>query len=86
LQVAYAIGYPEPISVLVETFGTAKVAEEKIAAAVQKVFSFKPAAIIRELDLLKPIYRKTTQYGHFGKADLPWERVDKVEALKAAVG
>ncbi len=85
LQVAYAIGYPEPVSVWVDAMGTAKVAEEKIVQAVREVFSFKPANIVKQLDLLRPIYRETTNYGHFGKPDLPWEKLDKVEALKAAV-
>ncbi len=85
LQVAYAIGHPEPVSVYVDTQGTAKVAEDKIIAAVNKVFSFKPAAIVKQLNLLRPIYRQTTNYGHFGKADLPWEQTNKVAALRAAV-
>jgi S-adenosylmethionine synthetase len=85
LQVAYAIGHPEPVSIWVDAMGTAKMAEEKIAAAVRQVFSFKPAEIVRQLDLLRPIYRSTTNYGHFGKSDLPWEQTNKVAALKAAV-
>ncbi len=85
LQVAYAIGYPHPTSILVDTFGTGKVADEEIVKAVKKVFSFKPADIIKQLDLLKPIYKKSTNYGHFTKADLPWEKLDKVQALKNAV-
>ena len=85
LQVAYAIGYPEPVSIWVDAMGTAKVPEEKIAAAVRKVFSFKPAEIVRQLDLLRPIYRSTTNYGHFGKAELPWEQTNRVDALRAAV-
>ncbi|MBP6307188.1 MAG: methionine adenosyltransferase [Opitutaceae bacterium] len=84
LQVAYAIGYPEPVSIWVDAMGTAKISEEKIAEAVRKVFSFKPANIVKQLDLLRPIYRQTTNYGHFGKADLPWEQLNKVEALRAA--
>ncbi|HOY54809.1 MAG TPA: methionine adenosyltransferase [Opitutaceae bacterium] len=84
LQVAYAIGYPEPVSIWVDAMGTAKVSEEKISEAVRKVFSFKPANIVKQLDLLRPIYRQTTNYGHFGKADLPWEQLNKVEALRAA--
>jgi S-adenosylmethionine synthetase len=84
IQVAYAIGYPHPVSVFVDTFGTGKIADEKIAAAVQKVFSFKPADIIKQLNLLRPIYRETTNYGHFGKAGLPWETTSKVAALRAA--
>jgi len=85
LQVAYAIGYPEPVSVYVDTMGTGKVADEKIAAAVTQVFGFKPAEILRQLNLLRPIYRETTNYGHFGKAGLPWEQTNKVAALRAAV-
>lgn len=89
IQFAYAIGYPEPVSVLVDTFGTGKVAHEIIEKAVLEVFSFKPANIIKQLNLLRPIYRKTTNYGHFGKVDdldtFSWERTDKAEALKKAV-
>jgi len=87
VQFAYAIGYPLPVSVHVDTFGTCKVAEEKIIDAVQSVFGFKPAQIVAELDLLRPIYSKTTNYGHFGKKDpdLRWEVTDKVDALRAAV-
>jgi S-adenosylmethionine synthetase len=85
LQVAYAIGYPHPVSVFVDTMGTGTVADEKIARAVSKVFSFKPADIIRQLDLLRPIYRRTTNYGHFGKHGLPWEKTGKAAALRAAV-
>jgi S-adenosylmethionine synthetase len=89
IQFAYAIGYPEPVSVYVNTFGTAQggLTDEVITEAVQKVFSFKPADIVKQLNLLRPIYSKTTNYGHFGKidADLPWEKTDKVAALKKAV-
>ncbi|MSU46425.1 MAG: methionine adenosyltransferase [Lacunisphaera sp.] len=85
LQVAYAIGYPNPVSVYVDTMGTGKVRDEKIVRAVTKVFSFKPADIIRQLNLLRPIYRSTTNYGHFGKIGLPWEQTNKVAALRAAV-
>ena len=84
IQVAYAIGYPQPLSIAIDTFGTGKVSEEKIEKAVRKVFSFKPADIVKQLDLLRPIYKKTTNYGHFTKSDLPWEKTDKAEALKAA--
>ena len=86
LQVAYAIGHPHPTSIRVDTFGTGNFTEAEIEAAVKKVFSFKPADIIGQLDLLKPIYSKTTHYGHFTKADLPWEKLNKVAALKKAVG
>ncbi|MDQ8184863.1 methionine adenosyltransferase [Pelagicoccus sp. SDUM812002] len=85
LQVAYAIGYPEPVSITVETFETNSVPEEAIEKAVAEVFSFKPANIVKQLNLLRPIYRSTTNYGHFGKDGLPWEETNKVEALKKAV-
>jgi S-adenosylmethionine synthetase len=87
VQFAYAIGYPDPVSINVNTFGTNHVSEEKIEKAVTEVFSFKPAHIVRDLDLLRPIYLKTTNYGHFGKADpeITWERTDKAESLKSAV-
>jgi S-adenosylmethionine synthetase len=84
LQVAYAIGYPEPVSVWVDAMGTAKVPEAEITKAVQKVFSFKPANIVKQLDLLRPIYRSTTNYGHFGKPDLPWEQTNRTKELVAA--
>jgi S-adenosylmethionine synthetase len=88
IQFAYAIGYPDPVSVCVNTFGSGKVSDEAIERAVCEVFNFKPAAIIKQLNLLRPIYSKTTNYGHFGKndPDLTWEKPDKVEALKKAVG
>ncbi len=85
LQVAYAIGYPDPVSVYVDTMGTGKVSDERIARAVTKVFGFKPAEIVSQLNLLRPIYRQTTNYGHFGKAGLPWEQTNKIAALRAAV-
>ncbi|MFU8847882.1 MAG: methionine adenosyltransferase [Opitutales bacterium] len=85
LEVAYAIGYPYPTSIDVETFGTGKVSDAEIAAAAQKVFSFKPADIISQLDLLRPIYRQSTNYGHFAKEGLPWESTAKAEELKAAL-
>ncbi len=84
IQVAYAIGYPQPLSIAIETFGTSKIPEEKIEKAIRKVFSFKPADIIAQLDLLRPIYKKTTNYGHFTKSDLPWEKTDKAGELKKA--
>ena len=88
VQVAYAIGVARPMNVFVETFGTAKIAEELIAKAVGDVFDLRPAAIIHELDLRRPIYKQTAAYGHFGRPelDLPWERLDKVEALRKATG
>ncbi|MBI2374188.1 MAG: methionine adenosyltransferase [Deltaproteobacteria bacterium] len=87
LQVAYAIGYPDPVSVYANTFGTGVAPDEQIAKAVEKVFGLKPAQIIEQLDLLRPIYSKTTNYGHFGKSDpdLTWEATNKVEALKKAL-
>jgi len=86
VQFAYAIGHPNPVSVHVDTFGTHHKSEDSIIAAVQKVFSFKPADITKQLNLLRPIYSKTTNYGHFGKddADLTWEITSKVDALKKA--
>lgn len=85
IQFAYAIGHPRPVSVRVETFGTGTVPDEVITEAVQSVFSFKPADIVTQLNLLRPIYRQTTNYGHFGKKGLPWEQTNKVAALNAAV-
>ena len=87
VQFAYAIGWPDPVSVHVDTFETNTVDEEKIQEAIQQVFSFKPRRIIEQLNLLRPIYSKTTNYGHFGKddPDITWEKTDKAEELKAAV-
>ncbi len=85
LQVAYAIGHPRPTSITVDTFGTGQCPDEEIERAVKEVFGFKPAEIVAQLDLLRPIYRSTTHYGHFGKPDLPWEQTDKVDALKGAL-
>ena len=87
VQVAYAIGVARPVGLYVETFGTAKVAEDKIAKAIEEVFDLRPKAIIEALDLLRPIYAQTASYGHFGR-ELPnftWERTDRAEALKAAI-
>jgi S-adenosylmethionine synthetase len=88
IQFAYAIGYPDPVSVSVDTFGTGLINDERIIEAVQQVFSFKPADIVKQLNLLRPIYSKTTNYGHFGKVDdldaITWERTDKAAALKRA--
>src|SRR5438445_12149207 len=88
IQFAYAIGYPDPVSVCVNTFGTGVVSDEAIEKAVCEVFSFKPADIIKQLNLLRPIYSKTTNYGHFGKTDpdITWEQTDKGEALRKACG
>ncbi len=87
IQVAYAIGYPEPVSVLVDTFGTAKVDEEKIAAEARELFDFRPKAIISQLDLLKPIYTQTAAYGHFGRepgsdGSFSWEKLDLIEGFR----
>jgi S-adenosylmethionine synthetase len=87
IQLSYAIGVAQPTSVLVDTFGTGKVSNEKLTEAVRKVFDLRPAGIIKMLDLRRPIYKQTAAYGHFGRNDLnlPWEKTDKVEELKAAV-
>ncbi|GAA4264754.1 methionine adenosyltransferase [Frondihabitans peucedani] len=88
LQVAYAIGRAAPVGLYVETFGTGHVADEVIIDAVRRVFDLRPAAIIRDLDLLRPIYGQTSTYGHFGRElpDFTWERLDRVDALRAAAG
>ncbi len=88
VQVAYAIGVAKPVSILVDTFGTAKIAEEKIQELVSKHFDLRPAGIIEMLDLLKPHYRMTAAYGHFGRTDvdLPWERTDKADILRHEAG
>ena len=88
VQLAYAIGVARPVSVLVETFGTGQVSDEALEAAVDKVFDLRPTAIIRDLDLRKPIYRQLAAYGHMGREDLgvAWEKTDRVDALKAALG
>jgi S-adenosylmethionine synthetase len=88
VQVAYAIGVAEPVSIMVETFGTHAVAEEQIEKAVRATFSLKPASIIRDLDLLRPIYEKTAAYGHFGRSEpeFTWERTDRADALRHAAG
>jgi S-adenosylmethionine synthetase len=89
VQVAYAIGFPEPVSVLVQTFGTGAVSDEKIEEAVIRVFALKPAQIIKHLDLLRPIYSATSAYGHFGRVhDLDaftWEKTDKASEIKEAL-
>ena len=88
IQLAYAIGVAKPVSILVDTFGTGKIDDEKIAELVEKNFDLRPAAIIRDLDLRRPIYRQTAAYGHFGRTDidLPWEHTDKAETLRAQAG
>ena len=85
VQLSYAIGYPEPTSVLVETFGTGKVDRAKLEAAVREVFDLTPAGIVTQLDLKRPIYKATAAYGHFGRDEFPWEQIDKVDELKSRV-
>lgn len=85
VELAYAIGVPFPVSILLETFGTEKAERSKIAAAVEKIFDCTPAGIIKTLNLKQPIYRKTASYGHFGREGFPWEKTDKVEELKKEV-
>ena len=87
VQLAYAIGVAQPVSVLVDTFGTGTVGDEKLEEAVKKVFDLRPTAIIRDLDLRKPSYRQLAAYGHMGREDLgvSWEKTDRVDALKAAL-
>jgi S-adenosylmethionine synthetase len=88
IQVAYAIGVAHPLSINVETFGTGKIADEKIAALISEYFDLRPGAIIRDLKLRQPFYRKTAAYGHFGRDDIefPWEKTDKAAALSKAAG
>ena len=88
IQLAYAIGVAHPVSILVDSFGTGKVSDEKLAELVAEHFDMRPAAIIRDLDLRRPIYQQVAAYGHMGRTDIdvPWERTDKVEALKASAG
>jgi S-adenosylmethionine synthetase len=85
VELAYAIGVPFPVSVMIDTFGTAGVPEQQIEEGIKKVFDLSPAGIIKAMDLRRPIYRKTASYGHFGRAEFPWERTDRVEDLKKAV-
>lgn len=84
IQLSYAIGVAQPTSVMVDTFGTGKISDEKLVEIIRKHFDLRPAGIIRMLDLRRPIYRQTAAYGHFGRNDLklPWEATDKVEELK----
>ena len=85
VQLAYAIGVPHPVSIMVETFGTEKVPNEKIVAAVESVFDCTPSGIVKTLELKKPIFQKTSNYGHFGRSGFTWEQTDKVDALKNAI-
>jgi S-adenosylmethionine synthetase len=88
VQVAYAIGVAHPVSLMVETFGTAKVPGTQLTSLVSETFDLRPGAIVRDLDLRRPIFQKTAAYGHFGRTDhdFTWERTDRVEALRAAAG
>ena len=86
VQIAYAIGVARPLSLMVETFGTEKVDKDVIVAAVEQCFDLRPGAIIRDLRLRRPIYRKTAAYGHFGREGFPWEETNRVEQLRAAAG
>jgi S-adenosylmethionine synthetase len=84
IQLAYAIGVAEPVSIAVDTFGTGQVSDEAIVRAVREVFSCTPKAMIEALDLRRPIYRATSAYGHFGRPEFSWEKTDKTEALRQA--
>ncbi len=86
IQLAYAIGVPFPVSVMVDTFGTGTVDEQRITEAVKQVFDLTPAGIVKTLDLCRPIYQATAAYGHFGRSQFPWEKTDKVDAIKRAIG
>jgi S-adenosylmethionine synthetase len=86
LQVAYAIGTAHPVSLMIDTSGTEQVDPDKLHAAVWELFDFRPAAIIRDLDLARPLYKETAAYGHFGRKEFPWEATDRVDALRSAVG
>ena len=86
VQVAYAIGVARPVGFYVDTFGTEKVSVDTIRDAVLEVFDLRPAAIVRDLDMLRPIYAETAAYGHFGRPGLPWENTDRADALRAAAG
>ena len=88
IQLSYAIGVAQPVSINIDTRGTAKVDEEKIYKVVREIFDFRPAAIIENLNLLQPFYKKTAAYGHFGRDDFefPWEKLDKVKELRSALG
>ena len=88
LQLAYAIGVAHPLAINVQTWGTGMLPDDRLAALIERTFDLRPGAIIRDLDLRRPIYRQTAAYGHFGRddLDLPWERVDRVDDLRAAAG
>jgi S-adenosylmethionine synthetase len=88
VQIAYAIGIPEPVSIFVDTFGTAKISDDKIISVIRKHFDLTPKGIIESLNLRRPIFRKTAAYGHFGRndSDFTWEKTDKAEILKKDAG
>jgi S-adenosylmethionine synthetase len=88
IQLAYAIGVARPLSINVETFGTGRLSDAEIITLIEEHFDLRPGAIIRDLDLRRPIYRQTATYGHFGRddLDLPWERLDRLQAMKASAG
>ncbi len=88
VQIAYAIGVPHPVSIMVDSFGTAKISEDKIKELIRTHFDLSPKGMIKTLDLLRPVYKKTACYGHFGRTEkeFTWERVDKAEALKKEAG
>jgi S-adenosylmethionine synthetase len=88
LQIAYAIGVAEPVSIMADTMGSGKVGEEKIVEAIREIFPLKPSGIIDYLKLRRPIFKRTAAYGHFGRSEpeFTWEKTDKIEALKSAVG
>jgi len=88
VQVAYSIGVAEPVSLMIDSFGTGKVAPDRIAEIVREVFSFKPANMIRQLKLLRPIFKKTSCYGHFGRndPDFTWEKIDMIDILRDMAG
>jgi S-adenosylmethionine synthetase len=83
VQVSYAIGIAEPTSISVNTFGTGKISEEQILSLIRENFDLRPKGLVAMLDLLKPIYRETAAYGHFGREQFPWEKIDKIEELKS---
>ena len=87
IQIDYAIGVARPVSILVDSFGTGRLPDEKLSELVEKHFDLRPAAIIRDLDLRRPIYRQVAAYGHFGRTDIevPWEQLDKVDALRKEI-
>ena len=85
VQIAYAIGVAEPVSITVDTYGTGTVSDRTLVDAIRETFDLRPRAIVERFDLLRPIYRPTAAYGHFGRPDFPWEALDHVDALKEAV-